>query len=121
MKLLSILCAAAATLFVLICAGETAGERPTSTMENTGVSSEMLKEGKELFAQNCNICHPNGGNIINPEKSLQKESLKKNGITTAEDILHIIRNPGPGMRKFSRDRLSDEDALKIAEYILNTY
>ncbi len=88
-------------------------------------SGEQIKRqgptGEELFLQNCSVCHRGGGNILNPEKTLRKEDLDEYGIKTPEDIIRIMRNPGPGMRAFDRAYISDKDAEKIAEYILKTF
>lgn len=85
----------------------------------SGFAGEMT--GETLFKNNCALCHPNGGNIIRPEKTLLKKHLDEHGIKTAEDIMHLMRNPGPGMQTFSKDKLSDTDAKKIAEYVLETF
>lgn len=87
-------------------------------------------EGESLFTEHCSVCHPDGGNVINPLKTLHKNDLKANNIKTAEDIVKKMRNPGPvpthpqewaGMKIFDRKKISDEQALKIAEYILKTF
>lgn len=77
--------------------------------------------GEELFAQRCSACHPNGGNIINPQKSLHKANREANKVNTVEAIIDKMRNPGPGMSKFDTNFLPDRDAKTIAEYILNTF
>lgn len=77
--------------------------------------------GEELFKKNCSLCHPNGGNIIRPEKTLLKNDLDEHGIKSAEDIVHLMRNPGKGMQTFSKEQISDADAKKIAEYILDRF
>ena len=82
---------------------------------------EKQKSGEALFNEYCAICHPNGGNIVSPEHPLHKEHLKTTKITTPEDIVHVMRNPGPGMTKFDEQTIPDRDALKIGEYILNTF
>jgi len=38
-----------------------------------------------------------------------------------EDIITIMRNPGPGMSRFDNDKIPDNFAKKLAEYILNTF
>lgn len=78
-------------------------------------------EGAELFKQHCAVCHPDGGNIINPKKTLHKKDMEANKIKTVDDIVKVMRNPGPGMIKFEESRLSNEKARKIGEYILKTY
>jgi len=78
-------------------------------------------QGEELFEQNCAMCHPDGGNIINPQKPLHKASLNENGIHTADDIIAKMRHPGPGMTPFDAKTLPDNDAKKIADYIMATF
>jgi cytochrome c6 len=77
--------------------------------------------GEALFMRHCAACHPNGGNIINPDKPLDRASLNRNGITGPADIVAIMRQPGPGMMIFDPNVVSDADAEKIAEYILETF
>lgn len=79
------------------------------------------KDGQALFQQHCAVCHPGGGNIINPNKGLDGETLAASGIETAGDIVALMREPRPGMNRFGKDLLSDRDAGRIAEYILQTY
>jgi cytochrome c6 len=77
--------------------------------------------GETLFNDNCVVCHPGGGNVINPQKTLHSGDLKANNITKQEDVIAIMRNPGPGMSKFDNDKIPDYFAAKIAEYILKTF
>ena len=53
--------------------------------------------GEQAFMQNCAVCHPKGGNIITPAKTLDKKALAANGIREPADIVGKMRNPGPGM------------------------
>jgi cytochrome c6 len=78
-------------------------------------------KGEELFKTHCAVCHPNGGNIINPKKPLDKKSLTANGIKSAKDIIHTMRNPGPGMNKFDEKTIPDKEAKMIADYVLKTF
>ncbi len=86
-----------------------------------GVAKETEKKGEALFKQNCSPCHPEGGNIINPQKTLHKKDREANGVKKASDIIAKMRNPGPGMTKFDEKTLPDKDAKEIAEYILKTF
>lgn len=79
------------------------------------------KSGEALFKENCSMCHPEGGNAMNPKKTLRKASLEANKIKTPEDIVKLMRKPGPGMTKFDPKTVSDADAKKIADYILATF
>jgi cytochrome c6 len=85
------------------------------------MSSASEKKGEALFKQHCVACHPDGGNIVNPKKTLRKADLHKNGIKSKNDIIRTMRNPGPGMLKFDKATVSDHDAEEIAEFILKTY
>lgn len=76
------------------------------------------KEGDALFKTHCAVCHPAGGNIINPQKTLHKSSLDAHGIKNAKEIIGKMRNPGPGMPKFDEKAIPESEARQIAEYIL---
>ncbi len=86
--------------------------------------------GKDLFQRLCEACHPGGGNKYFPEYTLHRKDLEANGFDTPEAIVKKMRNPGElsphsnklsVMKKFDEKILSDKDAYKIAEYILNTF
>lgn len=77
--------------------------------------------GEGLFKQHCSVCHPNGGNIINPHGTLNKTHREAEKVNTVEAIVNKMRNPGPGMSKFDSKFLPDNDAKAIAEYILKTF
>ena len=77
--------------------------------------------GEKLFTQHCAVCHPGGGNIVNPKKSLGKNALVANNIKTEEDIIKVLRNGVPGMPKFDENAISKKDAQEIADYILKTF
>lgn len=86
--------------------------------------------GEALFVRHCSSCHPEGGNIMNPKKTLKKSDLDGSNITSVEAIVKIIRSGGPapkhpqawsGMKKFDEKELPERDALKIADYILKTF
>lgn len=84
-------------------------------------ASAAGQSGEALFKQNCASCHPEGGNIINPQKTLNKKSREANNVKTAGNIVKVMRNPGPGMTKFDEKTLPVDDARKIANYIVNTF
>lgn len=88
------------------------------------------KSGKALFEKHCAVCHPDGGNRLNPEQTLHRKVLESNGFKTPHDIVQKMRRPGAfsphtgkwsAMKKFDIKTLPDEEALKIAEYILKTF
>jgi cytochrome c6 len=77
--------------------------------------------GAAVFKARCASCHANGGNIIRKDKTLSKKDLEANNIRSEEDILRLIRNPGPAMPKYDQKMLSDEDGRAVARYILETF
>ena len=83
--------------------------------------ADSTKSGAALFQQHCAVCHPNGGNIVNPQYPLRKASMASHGVKTATDIVGTMRNPGPGMTQFDKQTIPDEDADQIAQYILQTF
>jgi cytochrome c6 len=84
-------------------------------------SAGSLASGEALFKKHCAACHPNGGNIITPEKTLRKDAREARNIKAPEDIIAKMRNPGPGMNMFDKTTIPDNEARAIAEYILKTY
>ncbi len=82
---------------------------------------EQVKKGESLFKQYCSSCHADGGNSVNPQKTLHKKDLEANGVKTASDITGKMRNPGPGMMQFDEKTITDKEAKEIAEYILTTF
>jgi len=79
------------------------------------------KSGESLFKEHCALCHPDGGNIVNPKKTLHKKDREANSIKSKDDIVNIMRKPGPGMTTFDVKSIPDKDAKEIAEYIIKTF
>jgi cytochrome c6 len=77
--------------------------------------------GEEKFKALCAMCHIDGGNLVNPKKTLHKADRESNNIKTADDIIKLMRNPGPGMTKFPATYFPDKEARKIADYVLKTF
>jgi cytochrome c6 len=77
--------------------------------------------GEKQFAKHCAVCHPQGGNIVNPKKTLRKNDLAANNIKTEKDIIKEFRNGVPGMPKFDENAISKADAQEIAQYILKSF
>jgi cytochrome c6 len=88
---------------------------------SVGTASSENNNGEALFTQHCSVCHPDGGNIVNPQKTLHKKDREANGVKTASDIINKMRNPGPGMTQFDEKTIPDNDATEIAGYILGTF
>lgn len=81
----------------------------------------LSKVGERAFLKHCSTCHAEGGNSIDPSKTLSRKDLNANGIKTSADIMDKIRKPGQGMPPFDRVEISDETAEAIAKYILKTF
>ncbi len=101
----------AATAFVLIVTLAALGRAET----------DKSLTGEELFKEYCADCHPDGGNIINPSKTLNKMDREANLIMTKEDIVRQMRHPGKGMSTWSAATIPDDLAEKIADYIIQTF
>jgi len=84
-----------------------------------GNADETLT-GETLFKQHCAVCHPDGGNIVNPKKTLHKQDREANNVKTVADIVSKMRNPGPGMIKFDEHTIPNKQAKEIAEYVLKS-
>lgn len=78
-------------------------------------------DGKKEFDEHCAVCHPDGGNIVNPQFTLHKKDREAHGVKTVKDIVAKIRKPGPGMTAFDSKTISDKEAKAIADYILKTF
>ena len=79
--------------------------------------ARSLEHGKNLFQQNCSVCHIGGSNIILPEKNLKLETLEANGMNSVSAIVYQITNGKNGMPAFG-GRLNEQDVEAIAEYVL---
>ena len=91
--------------------------------ESIAAEKKQMKKisGEGEFKENCAICHPDGGNIINPAKTLHKKDLDAGGIKKPVDIIAKMRKPGPGMTQFDKKTVPDKEANAIAVYILKTF
>ena len=92
-----------------------------ATAGHADTKKGMKIDGAKEFKEHCAVCHPDGGNIVNPAKTLKKSTLAANGVKTWKDIVAKMRNPGPGMTKFEKKDVSDKEARAIAEYVLKTF
>ena len=84
-------------------------------------SAERRLAGAALYKQYCSNCHPDGGNVSDPDRTLHGAALRARNLTTPEDIVRIMRHPMSRMIRFDAATLSDHDARAIAEYILYAF
>jgi len=113
-------CFAAAVAICVLCGCSKEAPR-TATVPAGPIPQGQTQTGEELFRQFCHNCHPDGGNVSDPKRSLHGSVLRKNHITKPEDIVRIMRNPLSRMIRFDEGTITDKDARTIAEYILNTF
>jgi cytochrome c6 len=120
-------CSVAAFAVCLLCGcsketpQKTESSRTAPVQQSASTPQRQTQSGEELFRQLCNNCHPDGGNASDPEKTLHGSALRKNHITTPEDIVRIMRNPISRMIRFDAETIPDKEARTIAEYVLNTF
>jgi cytochrome c6 len=91
-----------------------------SAVGSTTLIAEQSR-GEAEFREYCAECHVDGGNIIKSTKTLSEKDRVTNGIKTADDIIKIIRNPGEGMTRFDDKTLPNNEARRIAEFIIKTF
>jgi cytochrome c6 len=95
--------------------------QPATTQAPVTSAGGKTSGGEQLYKQYCVACHPDGGNTINPKKTLHHADMVANKVTSADDVVKLMRNPGPGMNKFDDKMIPDTDAKAIGQYILDTY
>jgi cytochrome c6 len=103
------------------CSRDDAQAPTVTTAGSAATVLDTAQDGEALFKQYCAACHPNGGNVSDPGKSLYASSLKRNHITTPEDVVRIMRNPRSRMIRLDAATLPERDAQTIAEYVLKTF
>lgn len=116
--------AVAALAICLLCGCSQEAPRQPEAFRTAPVrqdSQVRTPSGEELFRRFCHNCHPDGGNVSDPKRPLYGSALRRNHITTPEDIVRIMRNPLSRMIRFDAETVSDEDARRIAEYVLKTF
>lgn len=84
-------------------------------------STALAASGEVLFKQHCAACHPDGGNIMNKQRTLHKKDLEQQGIRNWKGVVKYMRAPGPGMTTFDAKTIVDKDARAIGEYVLKTF
>ncbi len=114
----------ASALFVGVLGLSGCSQETTRSPENTPAKVDTppaSASGEELFKRYCSSCHPNGGNVSDPQRTLFSSALKRNHITTPDDIVRVMRHPISRMIRFDEGTLSNQDARAIAEYVLTTF
>ncbi|MCD2451244.1 c-type cytochrome [Methylicorpusculum oleiharenae] len=71
----------------------------------------------EVFDKNCASCHKGGGNIMNPAKTLMKDSLDKNGVATVDAVKAIVTNGKAPMPAFKAS-LDEKQIESVSAYVI---
>ena len=107
------------------CRRETAQNRvagrAASRPRPVPVLQGRYRAGEALFRQYCSPCHPDGGNVTDPHRTLRGSVLRTKRIDRPEDVVRIMRHPTSRMIRFDEETLSDRDALAIGEYVLSAF
>ena len=83
-------------------------------------TSDRFEMGKQIFDNNCNVCHIGGNNIIIPEKNLRKKSLDANGMNNLDAIMYQVMNGKNGMPAFG-GRLKETEIENVAIFVLKEF
>ncbi|HIJ96510.1 MAG TPA: c-type cytochrome [Desulfuromonadales bacterium] len=110
----------AITAGCLIGCSKEAPRSPVTPVTSSNQAGE-IPNGEQLFKQFCSSCHPDGGNVSDPDRSLRGSALQKNHIAKPDDIVRIMRKPQSRMIRFDESTISDRDARALAEYVLKAF
>ncbi|MEO1689925.1 MAG: c-type cytochrome [Cyanobacteria bacterium J06631_6] len=98
------------TLFVLLTA-------TMFTFATPAVAGDAAS-GAKIFSANCAACHAGGRNVIQGEKTLQKDALEKYEMNSLEAITYQVNNGKNAMPAF-KGRLTDAQIEDVATYVLS--
>lgn len=97
--------------------GNAGGKSQSSA--NTGGKSQApaqsYQAGEQVYANNCNGCHPHGGNVMNPKAPVKNS----NKLVNYKTFLNWIRNPKSPMPPFPAGSIADSQAHELYQYIVH--
>jgi cytochrome c6 len=76
-----------------------------------------VDNGGKVFSANCAACHMGGGNMVNPEKTLKKETLSQYAMNSLDAIKTQVTNGKGAMPAFG-SRLTAAEIEDVATYVL---
>jgi mono/diheme cytochrome c family protein len=105
--------------------GMMGGGRCDGMMGGEGVQGEQgpqaqyrgRTDGAGLFAENCAVCHPNGGNSMNPNSPVRGAPQ----LGSYDSFRTLVRQGLGPMPGFSSYRLSDAQLRKLYRYLRSAY
>ena len=71
----------------------------------------------EVFDKNCASCHKDGGNIMNPDKTLSKESLEANGANSVDAVKTLVSDGKAPMPAF-KGKLDDAQIDEVSAFVI---
>lgn len=77
-----------------------------------------LQVGARLFQNNCTTCHLNGGNVVNGQKTLRQEALRRYGMDSVAAIQQQVTYGKNAMPAFGQ-RLSAEQIEAVSTYVFD--
>ena len=94
---------------------------PLSSVAVAADPKDVDPIGKSIFEYNCAACHRGGQNIIQPEKTLQREDLEQylDGGFNEKSVIRQVTNGKNAMPAFG-GRLPDDDIANVAAFVIST-
>jgi mono/diheme cytochrome c family protein len=83
------------------------------------VPSSSITAGKLVFHRaSCAMCHPGGGNVVNPNKPLKGAAFAQK-YKSDQELQRVIRQgvKNTSMPPFDKQTLNDADLLNLIAYI----
>ncbi|NJM70744.1 MAG: c-type cytochrome [Scytonema sp. RU_4_4] len=74
-------------------------------------------KGAKIFSANCASCHAGGKNLVQANKTLNKDALEKYGMYSEEAIIAQVTKGKNAMPAF-KGRLKPEQIEDVAAYVL---
>jgi uncharacterized membrane protein len=81
--------------------------------DETPRGAKAYAVGENIFVAQCVICHPQGGNLIRPDRPIRNSSKLKD----LEAFISLIRRPKAPMPPFPDTQISLSQAKELFEYI----
>ena len=87
-----------------------------STTAQPSKSVEVNKLGKQVFDDNCIVCHEGGNNTVEATKTLKADALKANGFSSVEDVKKRVVE-GKGVMPTFKETLKASEIDAVASYV----
>ena len=79
--------------------------------------SFVMADGSGVFSANCAACHAAGGNLVNPERTLQQADLKSFLANYNQGVILAQVTNGAGPMPSFKDVLSPSEITEVAAYV----